>query len=319
MSVRRRSYCRIGLAAVTVFVLSAVALGAPSASAGRPGPSVPKLDWQPCGDEFPGFDCATATVPMDYRQPHKASTSIALARVPAADQANRIGTVFVNPGGPGGSGVEPGPRWFRRFSREQPRTAASTSSASTHAASGRPTRCIASRAKTALNEYFARSAGLPVPARPVPPLLRGVQRSSATVASTAAIRSPAHMSTADVARDLDLLRRAVGDAKLTYLGFSYGSYLGNTYANMFPQERAGAGDRRRARPAPVVERLADRLRPGRDRRQEFDEFLRLCDEAGPDCAFAAPEGSRARWEALAEALEASRSISATGSSTPTTS
>ncbi len=74
MSVRRRSYCRIGLAAVTVFVLSAVALGAPSASAGRPGPSVPKLDWQPCGDQFPGFDCATATVPMDYRQPHKAST-----------------------------------------------------------------------------------------------------------------------------------------------------------------------------------------------------------------------------------------------------
>ena len=46
-----------------------------------------------------------ATVPMDYGKPHKATTSIALARVPATDQANRIGTVFVNPGGPGGSGV----------------------------------------------------------------------------------------------------------------------------------------------------------------------------------------------------------------------
>src|SRR5690606_38828917 len=43
-----------------------------------------------------------------------------------------------------------------------------------------------------------------------------------------------HMNTADVARDLDQLRRAVGDTRLTYLGFSYGSYLGTTYANLFP-------------------------------------------------------------------------------------
>ncbi len=112
-----------------------------------------------------------------------------------------------------------------------------------------------------------------------------------------------HMSTADVARDMDLLRQAVGDAKLTYLGFSYGSYLGNTYANMFPKNvRAlvidGVLDPRLWSSGFQI--VSDRVAT----EEEFGEFLRLCDEAGPDCAFAAPEGSRARWEALAEAIRA---------------
>ena len=106
------------------------------------------------------------------------------------------------------------------------------------------------------------------------------------------------MSTADVARDMDLLRQAVGDAKITYLGFSYGSYLGNTYANMFPKNvRAlvidGVLDPRLWSSGFQI--VSDRVAT----EAEFVEFLRLCDEAGPDCAFAAPEGSRARWEALA--------------------
>ena len=99
----------------------------------------------------------------------------------------------------------------------------------------------------------------------------------------------ANMNTADVARDLDLLRRAVGDRKLTYLGFSYGSYLGNTYANLFPQNVR----------ALVIDGVLDprlwssgwQIRSDRVATQEeFDEFLRLCDEAGEDCAFSAPGG-----------------------------
>ena len=100
------------------------------------------------------------------------------------------------------------------------------------------------------------------------------------------------MSTADVARDLDLLRRAVGDAKLTYLGFSYGSYLGNTYANLFPRNVR----------ALVIDGVLDprlwssgwQIRSDRvATQQEFDEFLRLCDEAGPRCAFGAGRLRRA--------------------------
>ncbi|MGH3040130.1 MAG: alpha/beta hydrolase, partial [Gaiellaceae bacterium] len=80
-------------------------LAGPVGAAGGGGPQVPTIDWQPCGDDFPGLDCATANVPLDYDSPRGRKTQIALARFPASDPANRIGSVFVNPGGPGGSGV----------------------------------------------------------------------------------------------------------------------------------------------------------------------------------------------------------------------
>jgi pimeloyl-ACP methyl ester carboxylesterase len=109
------------------------------------------------------------------------------------------------------------------------------------------------------------------------------------------------MSTADVVRDLDLLRRAVGDTRLTYLGFSYGTYIGNTYANMFP----------RTIRALVIDGVLDprlwssgrQVRSDRVATQhEFAEFLRLCDRAGPQCAFSTPEGSRRRWDRLADRI-----------------
>jgi pimeloyl-ACP methyl ester carboxylesterase len=110
-----------------------------------------------------------------------------------------------------------------------------------------------------------------------------------------------HMSTADVVRGLDLLRQAVGDERLTYLGFSYGSYIGNTYANLFPNKVR----------ALVIDGVLDpRLwSSGWDivshrvaTAEEFNEFLRLCDEAGDACALNAPGGSAARFNALASAL-----------------
>ena len=301
MSVRRHSSCRIGVTVVAVLLLSGVAFGARPASAGRPGPAIPKLEWQPCGDEFPGTDCAIAKVPMDYRQPHKATTSIALARIPAADQANRIGTVFINPGGPGGSGVELVLGGFGQFLEDNldgrfdvigfdPRGVGASD----------PLHCFES--EDALNDYFG--------AQPAFPYQRDQYRPFFDVYSGLGDRCldgsdpvARHMSTADVARDLDLLRQAVGDAKLNYLGFSYGSYLGNTYANMFPKNvRAlvidGVLDPRLWSSGFQI--VSDRVAT----EQEFGEFLRLCDEAGPDCAFAAPEGSRARWEALADAIRA---------------
>ena len=125
------------------------------------------------------------------------------------------------------------------------------------------------------------------------------------------------MSTADVARDLDLLRRAVGDSRLTYLGFSYGTYIGTTYANLFP------GNIR----ALVIDGVLDpslwssgwQVRSDRVATQEeFDEFLRLCREAGPACAFGAGRHTARRWETLARLGRArSRSTSATASSTRT--
>ncbi len=110
-----------------------------------------------------------------------------------------------------------------------------------------------------------------------------------------------HMSTADVARDMDLLRRALGDKKITYLGFSYGSFLGNTYANLFPKNvRAlvidGVLD-------PRLWSSGQQIRSDRVATQEeFEEFLRLCDAAGPECAFGGAGGAAARWDTLATAV-----------------
>ena len=93
----------------------------------------------------------------------------------------------------------------------------------------------------------------------------------------------------------------MGDAKLSYLGFSYGSYLGNTYANLFPN---------RIR-ALVIDGVLDprlwssgwQVRSDRVATEAvFEEFLRLCDAAGPQCAFFAASGSAARWEAVAASI-----------------
>ena len=88
-----------------VVLLAALAAGPAVAGGGGGAPRVPAIDWQPCGDDFPGLECATAEVPLDYDRPRGKTTELALARVPASDPEGRIGSLFVNPGGPGGSGV----------------------------------------------------------------------------------------------------------------------------------------------------------------------------------------------------------------------
>jgi pimeloyl-ACP methyl ester carboxylesterase len=86
------------------FAAAAVAAAALSA-APTAGASVtpPELRWEACGD---GLQCATAKVPRDYARPHGATIDLALVRRPAGDPEHRIGSLFINPGGPGGSGVE---------------------------------------------------------------------------------------------------------------------------------------------------------------------------------------------------------------------
>jgi pimeloyl-ACP methyl ester carboxylesterase len=116
-----------------------------------------------------------------------------------------------------------------------------------------------------------------------------------------------HMSTANVARDLDELRSAVGDDKLSYAGFSYGSYLGITYANLFPDRvravvvdgvvdpvawSTGRGDEALTLP------FSTRLQSHAGTQATLEEFFRLCDAAGSRCAFSG--GAAARFAALAE-------------------
>jgi pimeloyl-ACP methyl ester carboxylesterase len=119
------------------------------------------------------------------------------------------------------------------------------------------------------------------------------------------------MATADVARDLDRLRAAVGDSQLNYAGVSYGSYLGVTYANMFPDRVRAlvvdgvldpiAWSTGRGNEAATLPFLT-RLRSDVGAQATLDEFFRLCDAAGSDCAFSG--GAAARYAVLAARLRA---------------
>jgi hypothetical protein len=99
------------LAAATLFTVpSAGASTASAASASGTGSAaVPRLDWGSCAAEGEGleaFQCTTAIVPLDYDHPKGRQIALALARLPASDPSRRIGSLFINPGGPGGSGVD---------------------------------------------------------------------------------------------------------------------------------------------------------------------------------------------------------------------
>src|SRR4051795_972588 len=266
-----------------------------------------RMRWTPChADVGPRFECAVAQVPLDYDRPRGESISIALTRLPATDPKHRVGSLFLNPGGPGGSGVDfvlfAGPELYTPEVRARfdlvgfdPRGIARST----------PLRC-----------FDSVEQWPPFPAAPFPltraqerePIAfdRALDRACATRGGP--IRD--HMSTANAARDLDVLRGLVGDDKLSYAGVSYGSYLGVTYANLFPgRVRALVVDgvldpiawsTGRSAAEGVLVPFSTRLHSDAGAQATLQEFFRLCDAGGPRCAFSG--GAAERFAALARRL-----------------
>lgn len=222
------------LVAVVLVVFPRSALAEPvvvDGVAGTNGAPVPTLGWGPCSAATPeeaeflkDYQCATAEVPLSYREPQGQSVTLALARLPATDPKHRLGTLFWNPGGPGGSGRIP-----PVFSQELHERFDIVGFDPRGVASSTPLQCFAS------NQEALALFGWPFPIT----LAQEREVIDATRAGTGRCAEHGgpileHMATGNVARDLDLLRQAVGDQQLTYLGFSYGTHLGEVYANLFP-------------------------------------------------------------------------------------
>src|SRR4051812_17490037 len=263
-------------------------------------PPVPVLRWSSCGG---GFDCATARVPLDYDNPAGPRISLSLIRLPATDQRHRLGSVLTNPGGPATSSIDsirrtptdiypPGMRARFDIVGFDPRGVGHSS----------PIRCFPSNEAKA--RFFADVPLFPIPRRDqVAFIAKTAQLGAVCVRHNAVIMQ--HMSTANVARDMDLLRQAVGDKKLTFDGASYGSYLGNVYANLFPGKvRALVMDsivepvnwatgRGNGFSVPVYNREGSDQGSYATMRQ----FLSLCDAAGPRCAFSAGNPTT-KWQRL---------------------
>jgi pimeloyl-ACP methyl ester carboxylesterase len=296
------------LAAVLATLLATVLPTGPAAAAAgaMSGPPVPVLRWHPCTPA--GYQCATARVPLDYRKPRGATIRIAMIRRLATDPARRIGTLFFNPGGPGGPGTAALPPAYR-FLPAVARARFNVVSFDPRGV-GRSTAVRCFPTARAENRFLAGlPAGFPVGARQDAAWERGYARFDANCAAHAGRGLLAHDTTADVARDMDLMRQAVHDPVLNYLGVSYGTVLGATYANLFPH-RAGAmildGN-----VDPVAWThggpLPTALRMGTDESAAatLRSFLGLCGRVPTArCAFSAgsPAATRAKFAALLRRL-----------------
>jgi pimeloyl-ACP methyl ester carboxylesterase len=199
---------------------------APPTSTTEPPLPITPVTWTPCGN----LQCGSVTAPLDYAHPQGAIIQIAVARHPADVPSQRIGSLVINPGGPGGSGIDDlhnelsvlTAGVLQRFDivSFDPRGVERSSPVSCTGGGG------------------SGSSGPPIDPVPTTPaaqqaLLQNDQ-SFATQCEQASGSILPFLGTVDTARDLDRMRAALGDAQLTFVGHSYGTLLGATYAELFP-------------------------------------------------------------------------------------
>lgn len=204
--------------------LAALVLAVPGCAAPAPAPSVAAsagpLEWRDCSYG----ECATLTVPLDHADPAAGTLDLAVSRVRATQQP-ALGTLLVNPGGPGASG--------RAFAASFPRAGLER-----YDIVGWDPRGVGASAPVVCADAAGTDAYLALDNSPDSPaevdaLVAGTGAyAEACRAHTGALLD--RLSVADTARDLDLLRRALGDAPLVYYGASYGTAIGAAYAALFP-------------------------------------------------------------------------------------
>jgi pimeloyl-ACP methyl ester carboxylesterase len=186
--------------------------------------------WSDCGD---GFVCGTVSVPMDYTAPTGRTLELAVIKRPADEPDNRIGSLLVNPGGPGSSGVEYA-RNADRIVRDGIRERYDIVGFDPRGVSGsEPLDCL----DDAQLDRLLAFDGTPDTAAEEAQVVLLTQQFIAGCRADDAALLP-FIGTDDAARDMDVIRAAVGDPRLYYFGASYGTFLGASYAELFP-ERVG--------------------------------------------------------------------------------
>jgi pimeloyl-ACP methyl ester carboxylesterase len=216
--------------AVAAFV-AAACTGTPNSKA-APSPRgtaslyAQRLSWKDCGS---GFQCGTVQVPLDYAHPQSKTITLAVVRLPATGP--RKGSLVINPGGPGGSGVQFVRDAARQFGADlrksydlvgfDPRGVNESKP---------PVRCLTGKD---LDRFFATDTSPDNQTE-----VNNLVKVSKLWAGDCRAKVPAllpYVGTVNAAKDMDILRSALGDRGLTYYGASYGTYLGSYYAELFPR------------------------------------------------------------------------------------
>ncbi len=264
-------------------LLPASAAGAATAGATPAPAGTGGIAWAPCAEE-PAAECGTLAVPIDWSDPDGPTVDLAVARRKATDPAARVGSLVINPGGPGGSGVEAvyGAPGF--FTEEIQRHFDIVGFDPRGVGRSHPVICSASvfnqmpYAVMSSRADFARWTAY-------------VKRLHADCrARTGPLYD--HVDSRNVARDVDALRAALGEEKLTYYGISYGTLIGQMYAELFPHRiRAMALDSNMDHSLGVKRFLDTEAAAVED---AFDQFVGWCDQE-PDCALHGQD-VRAVWK-----------------------
>ncbi|EEP73032.1 hydrolase [Micromonospora sp. ATCC 39149] len=283
-------------AALAAAVAGTFLVGTPAMARAEPATSGPTIRpafgpirWASCADDG-SAECGTLSLPVDWADPAGQRFELALARRAATDRAARVGVLFFGPGGPGDSGVDRVVTGEQRFSAELRRRFDIVSFDPRGVGRSNPVVCAA--------DLLAR----------VPQLITDQAQFDATVRDNAELRADCrartgpvfdHLDTRSSVRDLDAVRAALGEERLTFHGSSYGTLLGAQYADEYPH---------RVR-AMVLESVIDHSLPMRPflasqavaAQDSFDEFVAWCDRAA-GCALHGQD-VRARWAELFDRAE----------------
>ena len=188
-----------------------------------PGDPTPApLAWSNCHGDF---ECASLTVPIDYADPSGATIDLAVVRLPARNPSRRVASVIVNPGGPGGSGVDMVVNGFGSDGLDQRLDIVGWDPRGTNRSA--PLDCATGAPAFAALDPSPNDAAAQ----------QTLDAAAAAIAADCAARGGPllqHMATTDTARDLEQLRLALGGEGLTYVGYSYGTAIGLAYAERYP-------------------------------------------------------------------------------------